>query len=207
MIGGYMTHQHIHQHSEHHHLHSDNRKVLTISFTLISVFMLIEFLGGYYFNSLALMADAGHMANDSFALLIALIAQYLSAKNQSRIAVLNGLSLVVVALYIIWEAIERWQHPQAVQSLPMLIVAVVGLCVNGLVAWWMLKGDLHNLNLRAAYLHVLADLLGSIVAIIAGLSIFFLGWMWVDALASLILSGFILKSGYAVTKEAILSLE
>ncbi|HDR1021726.1 TPA: cation transporter [Pasteurella multocida] len=200
-----MTHHDSHPHTHHHH--TDNRKVLMISFALISLFMIIEFLSGYYFNSLALMADAGHMANDSFALLIALIAQYLSAKNQSRIAVLNGLSLVVVALYIIWEAIERWQHPQAVQSLPMLIVAVVGLCVNGLVAWWMLKGDLHNLNLRAAYLHVLADLLGSIVAIIAGLSIFFLGWMWVDALASLILSGFILKSGYAVTKEAILSLE
>ncbi|HEA3263025.1 TPA: cation diffusion facilitator family transporter [Pasteurella multocida] len=196
-----MTHQHSH------HTHTSNRKVLVISFTLISVFMLVEFLSGYYFKSLALIADAGHMANDSFALLIALIALYLSPKNQSRVAVLNGFSLIVVALFIIWEAIERWQSPQMIQSLPMLVVAILGLCVNMLVAWLLLKGDLHNLNLRAAYLHVLADLLGSIVAIVAALSIFFLGWMWVDTVASLILSLFILKSGYAVTKEAILNLE
>lgn len=200
-----MTHHDSHPHTHHHH--TDNRKVLMISFALISLFMIIEFLSGYYFNSLALMADAGHMANDSLALLIALIALYLKEKNQNRIAVLNGLSLIVVALYIIWEAVERWQHPQTIQSLPMLIVAVVGLCVNAIVAWMMLKGDLHNLNLRAAYLHVLADLLGSIVAILAGLSIFLFGWVWVDALASLVLSLFILKSGYVVTKEAILSLK
>ncbi|MGY4677689.1 cation diffusion facilitator family transporter [Pasteurella sp. P03HT] len=201
-----------HQHSPHghahksRHVHTDNRQVLLISVLLITSFMVIEFLSGYYFNSLALMADAGHMANDSFALLIALIALYLSEKNQQRIAVLNGLSLIVVALYIIWEAIERWQHPQTIQSLPMLLVAVMGLVVNALVAWFMLKGDQHNLNLRAAYLHVLADLLGSIVAIVAGLSLLLFGWIWVDAVASLILSLFILKSGYAITKEAVLSL-
>ncbi|AKD38268.1 cadmium, cobalt and zinc/H(+)-K(+) antiporter [Pasteurella multocida subsp. multocida OH4807] len=200
-----MTHHDSHPHTHHHH--TDNRKVLMISLALISLFMILEFLSGYYFNSLALMADAGHMANDSLALLIALIALYLKEKKQNRIAVLNGLSLIVVALYIIWEAVERWQHPQTIQSLPMLIVAVVGLCVNAIVAWMMLKGDLHNLNLRAAYLHVLADLLGSIVAILAGLSIFLFGWVWVDALASLVLSLFILKSGYVVTKEAILSLK
>ncbi|HEA3279550.1 TPA: cation transporter [Pasteurella multocida] len=134
-------------------------------------------------------------------------ALYLSPKNQRRVAVLNGFSLIVVALFIIWEAIERWQSPQMIQSLPMLVVAILGLCVNTLVAWLLLKGDLHNLNLRAAYLHVLADLLGSIVAIVAALSIFFWGWIWVDTVASLILSLFILKSGYAVTKEAILNLE
>ncbi|AFF25231.1 cation diffusion facilitator family transporter [Pasteurella multocida] len=195
-----MTHQHQHP-------HTSNRSVLAISFALVSVFMLVEFLSGYYFESLALIADAGHMANDSFALLVALIALYLSPKNQRRVAVLNGFSLIVVALFIIWEAIERWQSPQMIQSLPMLVVAILGLCVNTLVAWLLLKGDLHNLNLRAAYLHVLADLLGSIVAIVAALSIFFLGWMWVDTVASLILSLFILKSGYAVTKEAILNLE
>ncbi|XWY21416.1 cation diffusion facilitator family transporter [Bisgaard Taxon 45] len=200
-----MAHQHSHPH--HHHAHTRNRKVLAISFTLISIFMMVELLGGYYFKSLALIADAGHMANDSFALLIALIALYLSPQNQSRIAVLNGISLIVVALCIIGEAIERWQYPQTIQSLPMLIVAILGLGVNALVAWLMLKGDLHNLNLRAAYLHVLADLLGSIVAIIAGLSIVFLGWLWVDIVASLILSLFILRSGYAVTKEAVLSLQ
>ncbi|WP_101775479.1 cation diffusion facilitator family transporter [Pasteurella oralis] len=191
-------HDHIHE-----HLHTENRKILALSFMLITSFMIIEFLSGYYVNSLALIADA----NDSFALLIALIALYLNPQNQRRVAILNGFSLLLVAIYIIWEAIERWQYPQQIASLPMLIVAVLGLLVNVVVAHLMLKGDQANLNLRAAYLHVLADLLGSIVAISAGLSAYLFNWIWVDIIASFILSLFVLKSGYAIIKEALLGVE
>ncbi|UAY77618.1 cation diffusion facilitator family transporter [Pasteurella canis] len=194
-----------HEHTSNHtHIHTASRRILLLSFILITSFMIVEFLSGYYFNSLALMADAGHMANDSFALLIALIALYLNSQNQRRAAMLNGFSLVLVAIYIIWEAIERWQYPQQIASLPMLIVAVLGLLVNGVVVHLMLKGDHINLNLRAAYLHVLADVLGSIVAIIAGLSAYLFDWVWVDIIASFILSLFVLKSGYAIIKAAIL---
>ncbi|MFD1806570.1 cation diffusion facilitator family transporter [Pasteurella oralis] len=201
-------HDHSSDHFHHHqHIHTENRRILVLSFFLITSFMIIEFLGGYSFNSLALMADAGHMANDSFALLIALIALYLNPQNQRRVAILNGFSLLLVAIYIIWEAIERWQYPQQIASLPMLIVAVLGLLVNVVVAHLMLKDDQANLNLRAAYLHVLADLLGSIVAISAGLSAYLFNWIWVDIIASFILSLFVLKSGYAIIKEALLGVE
>ncbi|MDO5054252.1 MAG: cation diffusion facilitator family transporter [Pasteurella oralis] len=208
----YQRTHHKHDHSSDHfhhyqHIHTENRGILVLSFILITSFMIIEFLGGYSFNSLALMADAGHMANDSFALLIALIALYLNPQNQRRVAILNGFSLLLVAIYIIWEAIERWQYPQQIASLPMLIVAVLGLLVNVVVAHLMLKGDQANLNLRAAYLHVLADLLGSIVAISAGLSAYLFNWIWVDIIASFILSLFVLKSGYAIIKEALLGVE
>jgi len=164
-----MPHQHKHEHS---HAHTPtNKKILRTSLAIIGSYMIIEFLGGYYFNSLALMADAGHMANDSLSLLLALIALFLNAQNQKRFALLNGTSLIVVAV------------------------------------WIMMKGDHENLNIKAAYLHVLADLFGSLVAIIAGLSAWLLNWQWVDLVASGILSLLILRSGINVVRQAVKALQ
>ncbi|WP_033002586.1 cation diffusion facilitator family transporter [Aggregatibacter sp. oral taxon 458] len=197
-----MPHQHKHEHS---HAHTPtNKKILSTSLVIISSYMIIEFLGGYYFNSLALMADAGHMANDSLSLLLALIALFLNAQNQKRFALLNGTSLIVVAVWILVEAIERWQYPTTMLALPMLGVAITGLLVNIFVAWLMMKGDHENLNIKAAYLHVLADLFGSLVAIIAGLSAWLLNWQWVDLVASSILSLLVLRSGINVVRQAII---
>ena len=200
-----MPHQHKHEHS---HAHTPtNKKILSTSLVIISSYMIIEFLGGYYFNSLALMADAGHMANDSLSLLLALIALFLNAQNQKRFALLNGTSLIVVAVWILVEAIERWQYPTTMLALPMLGVAITGLLVNIFVAWLMMKGDHENLNIKAAYLHVLADLFGSLVAIIAGLSAWLLNWQWVDLVASGILSLLILRSGINVVRQAVKALQ
>ena len=196
-----MPHQHKHEHS---HAHTPtNKKILGISLVIISSYMIIEFLGGYYFNSLALMADAGHMANDSLSLLLALIALFLNAQNQKRFALLNGTSLIVVAVWILVEATERWQYPTTMLALPMLGVAITGLLVNIFVALLMMKGDHENLNIKAAYLHVLADLFGSLIAIIAGLSAWLLNWQWVDLVASGILSLLILRSGINVVRQAV----
>ena len=197
-----MPHQHKHEHS---HAHTPtNKKILSTSLVIISSYMIIEFLGGYYFNSLALIADAGHMANDSLSLLLALIALFLNAQNQKRFALLNGTSLIVVAVWILVEATERWQYPTTMLALPMLGVAITGLLVNIFVAWLMMKGDHENLNIKAAYLHVLADLFGSLVAIIAGLSAWLLNWQWVDLVASGILSLLVLRSGINVVRQAII---
>ena len=197
-----MPHQHKHEHS---HAHTPtNKKILSTSLVIISSYMIIEFLGGYYFNSLALMADAGHMANDSLSLLLALIALFLNAQNQKRFALLNGTSLIVVAVWILVEATERWQYPTTILALSMLGVAITGLLVNIFVAWLMMKGDHENLNIKAAYLHVLADLFGSLVAIIAGLSAWLLNWQWVDLVASSILSLLVLRSGINVVRQAII---
>lgn len=196
-----MPHQHKHEHS---HAHTPtNKKILSTSLVIISSYMIIEFLGGYYFNSLALMADAGHMANDSLSLLLALIALFLNAQNQKRFALLNGTSLIVVAVWILVEATERWQYPTTMLALPMLGVAITGLLVNIFVAWLMMKGDHENLNIKAAYLHVLADLFSSLVAIIAGLSAWLLNWQWVDLVASGILSLLVLRSGINVVRQVI----
>ena len=195
------SHEH-HDHSSHEHIPQD-KKILALSFAIITGFMVVEFIGGYWFNSLALMADAGHMANDSLSLLLALLALFLSAQKQRYIALLNSGSLIVVALMILVEAIQRWQNPIEMMALPMLGVASLGLLVNLLVAKMMLNSDHDNLNIKAAYLHVLTDLFGSVIAILSGLGAYFLGWQWVDPLASMILSVLVLKSGIEAFRLAL----
>ena len=195
------SHEH-HDHSSHAHIPQD-KKILALSFAIITSFMVVEFVGGYWFNSLALMADAGHMANDSLSLFLALLALFLSAQKQRYIALLNSGSLIVVALMILVEAIQRWQNPIEMMALPMLGVASLGLLVNLFVAKIMLNSDHDNLNIKAAYLHVLTDLFGSIIAILSGLSTYFLGWLWVDPLVSMILSILVLKSGIGAFRLAL----
>lgn len=195
------SHEH-HDHSSHAHIPQD-KKILALSLAIITGFMVVEFIGGYWFNSLALMADAGHMANDSLSLFLALLALFLSAQKQRYIALLNSGSLIVVALMILVEAIQRWQNPIEMMALPMLGVASLGLLVNLFVAKIMLNSDHDNLNIKAAYLHVLTDLFGSIIAILSGLSAYFLGWLWVDPLASMILSVLVLKSGIGTFRLAL----
>ncbi|WIF11191.1 cation diffusion facilitator family transporter [Haemophilus parainfluenzae] len=195
------SHEH-HDHSSHANIPQD-KKILALSLAIITGFMVVEFVGGYWFNSLALMADAGHMANDSLSLFLALLALFLSAQKQRYIALLNSGSLIVVALMILVEAIQRWQNPIEMMALPMLGVASLGLLVNLFVAKIMLNSDHDNLNIKAAYLHVLTDLFGSIIAILSGLSAYFLGWLWVDPLASMILSVLVLKSGIGTFRLAL----
>ena len=195
------SHEH-HDHSSPAHIPQD-KQILALSFAIITGFMVVEFIGGYWFNSLALMADAGHMANDSLSLFLTLLALFLSAQKQRYIALLNSGSLIVVALMILVEAIQRWQNPIEMMALPMLGVASLGLLVNLLVAKMMLNSDHDNLNIKAAYLHVLTDLFGSIIAILSGLSAYFLGWLWVDPLASMILSVLVLKSGIGTFRLAL----
>ena len=108
---------------------------------------------------------------------------------------------------ILVEAIQRWQNPIEMMALPMLGVASLGLLVNLFVAKMMLNSDHDNLNIKAAYLHVLTDLFGSIIAILSGLSAYFLGWLWVDPLASMILSVLVLKSGISAFRLALKTLK
>lgn len=202
---------------DHDHTHGANKKVLLISFILITLYMIVEAVGGFLTNSLALLADAGHMLSDAISLGIALLAFTLGERvaNHSKTygykrfeilaAVLNGLTLIIIAIYIFYEAIERFQNPPDVASTGMLIIATIGLLVNILVAWIMMRGgDVEeNLNMRGAYLHVISDMLGSIGAIVAALLIMFFGWGWADPLASVIVAALVLRSGYFVTKAGL----
>lgn len=209
-----MGHNHSHGHD---HTHGANKKVLLISFIIITGYMVIEAIGGFVTNSLALLSDAGHMLSDSISLAIALIAFKLGEKAASRsktfgykrfeilAAVLNGVTLILISLYIFYEAIQRFMSPPQVATKGMLIISVIGLLVNILVAWIMMRGGdtKDNLNMRGAFLHVLSDMLGSVGAIIAALLIIFFGWGWADPLASVIVAILVLRSGFYVTKSSI----
>ncbi len=207
-----MAHDH-----DHSHAHSSNKKVLLVSFFIITAFMVVEAIGGYLTNSLALLSDAGHMLSDSISLGIALLAFILGEKSASHsktygykrfeilAAVLNGVTLILIALYIFYEAVERFANPPAVATSGMLAISITGLLVNIFVAWFMMRGGdtEENLNMRGAYLHVLSDMLGSVGAIAAALLIMFFGWGWADPLASVIVAVLVLRSGYYVTKSSL----
>ena len=203
--------------SDHDHAHGRNKKTLLISFLIIRVYMVVEAIGGFLTNSLALIADAGHMLSDSISLGIGFLAFTIGEKaaDQAKTygykrfeilaAVFNGVTLVLISLYIFYEAYHRFSDPPEVATTGMLIIAIIGLLVNILVAWILTRGGdtKDNLNLRAAFLHVLSDLLGSVGAITAALLIIFFGWAWADPLASVVVAILVLISGWRVTKEAI----
>src|SRR5699024_2381221 len=147
--------------------------------------MLVEVVGGIITNSLALLSDAGHMLSDAISLGIGLlaftlgerVADYGKTYGYKRFeilaAVFNGVTLIAVAAYIFYEAYHRFIHPPEVASTGMLVIAIIGLLVNMFVAWMLMRGGdtKENLNLRAVYLQVLGDMLGSVGAIIAALLI------------------------------------
>ncbi|MFU0791707.1 cation diffusion facilitator family transporter [Cerasibacillus sp. JNUCC 74] len=213
-----MSHQHNHSHSHdhgHHHHTTSNKKVLFFSFLLITFFMIVEAVGGFLTNSLALLSDAGHMLSDAAALGLSLLAfkigerqaTYSKTYGYRRVeiiaAFINGLTLIIISLYIFYEAFQRFIEPPNV-SASMMIIAFIGLVVNIVVAWMLMRGDSQeNLNIRSALLHVLGDLLGSIGAIIAGILILLFDWNIADPIASVIVALLIVISGIRVTKDSI----
>lgn len=204
-----MTHDHNHSH------HTENTKVLFFSFITIFVFMIIEAIGGWLTNSLALLSDAGHMLSDAAALGLSLIAFKIGSKKATSdktygygrfeiiAAFINGVTLLIISLFIFYEAYKRFFDPPQV-STSMMIIAIIGLIVNITVAWLLMRGDSQeNLNIRSALLHVFGDLLGSIGAIVAGILIYLFNWNIADPLASVIVSVLILFSGFRITKDAL----
>lgn len=199
------------------HSHGANKKILLISFVIIFSFMIVEAIGGVVTNSLALLSDAGHMLSDAVSLAIALLAFVVAEKTVSfsktfgykRVeilaACLNGLTLIIIAIFIFIEAIDRFKDPPEVATTGMLIISVIGLLVNILVAWIMFKGGdtEENLNMRGAFLHVISDMLGSIGAIIAALLMMWFGFGWADPLASVIVAALVFRSGILVTKNSL----
>ncbi|WP_156291985.1 cation diffusion facilitator family transporter [Oceanobacillus salinisoli] len=205
-----------HDHS-HHHAHTNNKIALKISFIIITAYMIIEAIGGLLTNSLALLSDAGHMLSDSISLGVGLlaftlgekVADYSKTYGYKRFeilaAVFNGVTLILIALFIFYEAFNRFANPTEIASAGMLIIGIIGLLVNILVAWILMRGGDtdHNLNLRAAFLHVISDMLGSVGAVSAALLIMFFGWSCADPLASVIVAILVLNSGWRVSKDAI----
>ena len=187
---------------------------LRIVLVMTAAFMVAEIVGGVLSNSLALLADAGHMFTDVGALALSMFAMRLAQRPPSRertfgyvrleilAALVNGAALLVISGLIAWEAWKRLNVPQEVDGPVMLTVAVVGLGVNVAGAFMRHSHSDSNLNMRGAYLHVLGDLLGSVGAIAAGLIILFTGWMPADPIISVFIALLILAGAWRLVREA-----
>lgn len=209
---------HDHDHGHHHsHAREGNKKGLAIAFVITAGIMLLEFFGGLLTNSLALLADSGHMLSDAGSLALSLVAIWFAARAASPkktygyyrfeilAALFNGVTLFVIAGMIVYHAYGRFFEPQTVASGSMIIIAFIGLAANLLSAWFLIsKGDVKdNVNLRSAYLHVLGDALGSVGAIIAGIVMYFFDWYVADPIISVVVALLILKGAWGIIKQTI----
>lgn len=193
---------------------SANRRRVGIAALITAVFMVAEVIGGLLSGSLALLADAGHMITDVLALGLAWFAFRLADRPadgsrtygyhrfQVLVAFANGLALFVIAGWIIYEAIDRITTPEPILGGLMLVVAIAGMAANIASFLVLHSGDRNNLNMRAAMLHVIGDLLGSAAAIIAALVILATGWTPIDPIVSVLVAVIILRSAWRVVSEA-----
>ena len=205
---------HSHGDSQYRHVSRVGAKnPLLIALIVIASFALVEFFGGLWSGSLALLADSGHMLTDAASLAFSLAAHIIARRPASArhsyglaraeviAAFVNSLALLGVVVWLVIEGIDRIAHPVAVNGRAVFLIASGGLLVNLVVAW-VLSRERENLNIRAALLHVLSDLLGSVAALLAGLIIMFTGYMVVDPLLSMLVSGLILHSVFGVLRES-----
>ncbi|MBD2120118.1 cation diffusion facilitator family transporter [Trichocoleus sp. FACHB-262] len=191
-------------------------RLLWIALILTGCFSLAELIVSHRSHSLALLADSGHLFSDTLSLALALLATWIArlpASEQApfgyrRVEILaalaNGLSLVAIACWVGWEAIARLQSPPTeILSLPMLITAVVGLGVNSLNAWFLHGDSHHDLNLRGAFLHMVADAISSVGVILAAIAVGKLHWLWADGAISLLVAGFIATGAIPLIQQSL----
>lgn len=212
-----MTDHHNHNHSKGHHHHPSPKsqgRVFIMTIVLNMLFVIIEFAYGFITNSTALIADAGHNISDVLGLMLAWGAIILTRKAPSKrytyglrstsimAAVANGMLLLVACGAIAMEAIDRFSQPPAVAGLTVSIVAAVGIVINGLSAWLLMRGSKEDLNIRGAYLHMAADAAVSLAVVIAGVAMFYTGWYMIDPIISLVIVIVIMVGTWSLLRDS-----
>jgi cobalt-zinc-cadmium efflux system protein len=212
-------HDQDHHDHDHDHAHERGRgggkRDLLIALSITVIMMVVEVIGGILSNSLALLSDAGHMLTDNLALLLSFFAMTFASmpatdrrtfgfyRLEILAALVNGIVLVLVSLYIVYEAYLRIIHPQPVAGTLMLVVAMIGLVANVIGAFVLMKHSRASLNIRGAYLHILGDALSSVGVVIGGGIILFTGWYLIDPLLSILISLVIVYGAWALVKESV----
>ena len=193
---------------------SGNMRRVMGALVLTGAFMIVEVIGGLLAGSLALLADAGHMLTDTMSLALAAVAFHVAKRPadgrltygyqrfQMLAAFVNGLSLLLIVGWILFEAVTRFLHPQAVLGRTMFVVATLGLVVNVIAFVILHGGDRENLNIRGAAIHVAGDLLGSVAAIAAAVVIVLTGWMPIDPILSVAVAILILRSAWVLVRRS-----
>jgi cobalt-zinc-cadmium efflux system protein len=214
-------HEHHHGDGAHHHgvghSHAADAPVrsLRIALTLTATLLVVEVIGGFLSNSIALLADAGHMLTDVAALGLALFVAWFSRQPETPqktygylrweilAAFLNGATLLLISAWILWEAVNRLRQPAVVQGGLMLAVATGGLIVNIIAARVLVGSSSDNMNTRGAYLHVLGDLLASVGTLVAAILIRYTGWLTADPIASILTTVLIMRGAWRLVRESV----
>ncbi|MCU4351007.1 cation diffusion facilitator family transporter [Acinetobacter ursingii] len=209
-----MSEHHGHEHS-HAVVTEENAKKLTIALSLTITFLIVEVIAGFITQSLALLSDAAHMFTDAAALAIALAAIKVTKRPaddkrtfgyqrfEILAALFNASMLFVVAVYILFEAYQRFTHPPEIQSVGMMIVAVIGLIINLISMKILVSSAQDSLNVKGAYLEVLSDALGSVGVIIGAVIIYFTQWYWVDTIIAVLIGFWVLPRTWILLKQSI----
>ena len=206
-----------HSHHEQGHVHAPESfgKAFAIGIGLNVVFVAIEFVFGLWGNSLALVADAGHNLSDVVGLVVAWIASILTQRPPSArytyglgassilAALFNAVFLLVAVGTIAWEAVLRLSNPEPVASVTVMVVAAVGIAVNGLTAWLFASGRTADLNIRGAFLHMVADAAVSAGVVLAGIAILVTGWLWIDPVTSLVIVVVIVWGTWGLLRDSL----
>ncbi len=192
-----------------------SKKSLTLALAITATWFVIELVGGFYANSLALLADAAHMLTDLAALGLSLFALMISTRPATHAktfgylraeilaALANGIFLVLIGIYIFYEAYQRLVLQPPVRSVPMLVIAATGLVANLVTAGLLFRSQHENLNVRGAFLHVLGDTLGSVGAIVAGVIMAVWRWYLADPLVSIIVALLVMYSSWQLVRESV----
>ena len=218
------SHDHDHDHNhDHDHAHGHEKirtsaggqRDLLIALSITVLMMIAEVVGGLLSNSLALLSDAGHMFTDNLALLLSFFAMKFATMPATEkktfgfyrleilAALLNGIVLVLISIYIMYQAYLRMIHPQPVEGQLMLIVAIIGLVANVAGAFFLFKHSHASLNIRGAYLHIVGDALSSVGVVIGGIIIIYFGWYLIDPILSIIISMIIIYGSWSLVKESV----
>ncbi len=191
------------------------KKDILIALSITLLMMVAEVIGGLLSNSLALLSDAGHMLTDNLALLLSFFAMTFASlpatdrktfgfyRLEILAAFVNGIVLVLISLYIIFQAYLRMIHPQPVQGMLMLVIALLGLVANIIGALFLFKHSHSNLNIRGAYLHIIGDALSSVGVVIGGVIIIYTGWYLIDPILSIMISLVIIYGAWSLVKESV----
>ena len=211
------SHDHAHDHGGHGHSHvpANFGPAFLIGICLNVGFVLIEAIAGWLGNSVALLADAGHNLSDVLGLVVAWVATILAARLPSArftyglrgssilAALFNAVFLLVAVGGIAWEAIIRFSHPEAAHGLTVIGVAAAGIVVNGVTAWLFASGSKGDINIRGAFLHMVADAAVSAAVVIAGILMIFTGWVWLDPLTSLVICAVIVWGTWSLLRDSL----
>lgn len=210
-----MGHSHHHGHHHHHHGGDQTEGRLWISIFLNLAITLAEFIGGFISGSLSLLSDAVHNLNDTASLGISLVARKVSKKKATKRktfgykraeiigAFINLITLVIIALFLIKEGVERFYNPQPIDGLVMFIVAIIGLLGNVITAVLLYRSSKENINIKSAYVHILSDALSSVGVIIAGWLILEYQLYIVDTILTILIAGYILVQSYYMLRQTI----